>query len=89
MTKEEKIKNFREYVEKELTYFGPSSEEQIEAHKEVSDLFVEFGGKLAEIVPGSPDGIRMVHLLTLARALAQKSVAQYFDSVADFLDPDE
>ena len=79
MTKDE----FVEYVERELTHSPPSSDEQVAAHKKVSDLFVEFGGELARVVPGSPDGIQMVHFLTLARALAQKSVAQYFDLDSD------
>ena len=83
MTSAEMMENFKEYVEAELTHSPPSSAEQIEAHRKVSELFVEFGLELAEVVPGSPDGIRMVHLLTLARALAQKSVAQYFDPDPD------
>lgn len=71
-------RNFAEYVKDELTHSPPESPEQIAAHKQVSELFVQFGVALAKVVPDSPDGTKMVNHLTIARAWAQKSVAKYF-----------
>lgn len=73
-------RDFKEYVRKELTHSPPQTPEQGQAHARVSDLFVEFGEKLAEVVPDGPDGTKMVNYLTIARAWAQKSVAQNFES---------
>ena len=73
------MRDFTEYVKNELTHSPPSSPEQIQAHKQVSDLFVQFGVALAKVVPDSPDGTKMVNHLTIARAWAQKSVAQNFN----------
>ena len=66
------------YVRQELTHSPPSCPEQVEAHKAVSDIYVEFGEVLAEVVPDCPDFTKMVNFLTLSRALAQKSIAQNF-----------
>ena len=73
-------RNFKAYVRKELTHTPPESKAQGQAHAKVSELFVEFGEKLAEVVPDGPDGTKMVNHLTIARAWAQKSVAQHFDA---------
>ena len=73
-------RDFKEYVKKELTHSPPQSKEQGQAHAKVSDIFVEFGEKLAEVVPDGPDGTKMVNYLTIARAWAQKSVAQNYES---------
>lgn len=72
-------RDFKEYVRNELTHSPPESKEQSEAHAKVSQLFLEFGEALAEVVPDSPDGTKMVNHLTIARAWAQKSVAQNFE----------
>ena len=71
-------RDFKEYVRNELTHSPPTSEEQVQSHKDTSDIFVEFGEKLADVVPDCPDATKMVNYLTLARALAQKAVAQCF-----------
>ena len=71
-------RNFEKYVKDELTHSSPSSPEQVNAHKKVSDLYVQFGVALAKIVPDCPDATKMVNHLTISRAWAQKSVAQYF-----------
>ena len=71
-------RDFKEYVRGELTHSPPSSKEQGQVHATVSQLFVEFGEALAEVVPDGPDGTKMVNYLTIARAWAQKSVAQNF-----------
>ena len=47
---------FVEYTNNELTHSPPTSAEHAQVHAKVSDLFVEFGEKLAEIVLPSPDG---------------------------------
>ena len=73
------MRDFAEYVENELTHSPPSSPAQANAHKQVSDLFVQFGVALAKVVPDSPDATKMVNHLTISRAWAQKSVAQNFD----------
>ena len=73
-------RDFKEYVRNELTHSPPQSKAQGEVHAKVSELFVEFGEKLAEVVPDGPDGTKMVNYLTIARAWAQKSVAQNFES---------
>lgn len=78
-----KKRDFKEYVRRELTHSPPQSKEQGQAHAKVSQLFVEFGEKLSEVVPDSPDGTKMVNYLTIARAWAQKSVAQNFESNGD------
>lgn len=70
----------KDYVKKELTHSPPSNPEQINAHKQVSDLFVQFGVALAEVVPDCADFTKMVNGLTLTRALAQKAVAQNFNA---------
>ena len=72
-------RDFKAYVRDELTHSPPQSKEQGQAHATVSELFLEFGEKLAEVVPDSPDGTKMVNHLTIARAWAQKSVAQNFE----------
>ena len=77
------MRDFKEYVKQELTHSPPQSAEQGEAHAKVSALFLEFGEKLAEIVPDSPDATKMVNHLTISRAWAQKSVAQYFKHSED------
>ena len=76
---------FKQYVRNELTHSPPGSPQQINAHKQVTDLFLMFGEKLAEVVPVCDDAESMVQFLTLARALAQKAVAQNFN-MADYLD---
>ena len=73
-------RDFKEYVRDELTHSPPTSEKQIAVHKEVSQLFINFGEALADVVPDGPDGTKMVNHLTIARAWAQKSVAQNFPS---------
>ena len=76
-------RDFKEYVRNELTHSPPKSKEQGQAHAEVSELFVEFGDALADIVPDGPDATKMVNYLTMARAWAQKSVAQNFEPSGD------
>ena len=76
-------RNFKEYVRGELTHSPPTSKEQGQAHAKVSKLFVEFGEALADVVPDGPDGTKMVNYLTIARAWAQKSVAQNFQPSED------
>jgi hypothetical protein len=71
-------RDFKEYVRNELTHSPPNSFEMAQTHTKVSQLFVEFGEALAEVVPDGPDGTKMVNYLTIARAWAQKSVAQNF-----------
>ena len=73
-------RDFKEYVRKELTHSPPASKEQVRAHAKVSQLYVEFGEALAEVVPDGPDGTKMVNHLTISRAWAQKSVAQHYKS---------
>lgn len=80
-----KRQEFKGYVRQELSHSPPESKQQVEAHKKVSDLYVEFGEKLADVVPGSENGRQMVAFLTMSRAWAQKAVAQDF-KVADYLD---
>ena len=72
----EQRRNFSEYVANELRHSPPQSSEHVKVHQAVSDLFLEFGEKLSEVVPDGPDGTKMVNYLTIARAWAQKSVAQ-------------
>lgn len=73
------MNDFVEYVENELTYSRPQSGEQADVHAKVSALYLELGKKLAEIVPSSPDGTKMVNHLTISRAWAQKAVAQHWN----------
>ena len=73
-------RDFKEYVRDELTHSPPTSEKQIATHKEVSQLFINLGEALADVVPDGPDATKMVNYLTIARAWAQKSVAQNFPS---------
>ena len=76
-------RDFKEYVRNELTHSPTNSKEQEQAHITVSQLFVEFGEALADVVPDGPDGTKMVNYLTIARAWAQKSVAQNFQGTED------
>ena len=72
-------RDFKQYVKDELTHNPPQSHEQGNAHRIVSDLFLELGEKLADVVPDSADATKMVNHLTISRAWAQKSVAQNFN----------
>ena len=76
-------RDFKEYVRNELTHSPPNSKAQGQAHATVSQLFVDFGEALADVVPDGPDGTKMVNYLTIARAWAQKSVAQNFQPDED------
>ncbi len=72
-------RDFKEYVRKELTHSPTKSKEQEQAHIKASQLFVELGESLAEVVPDCPDATKMVNYLTISRAWAQKAIAQNFE----------
>ena len=69
-------RDFKQYVKDELSHSPPTSDQHAQAHAAVSELFLEFGEKLSEVVPDGANGTKMVNFLTIARAWAQKAVAQ-------------
>ena len=79
------MSELKDFTRREMTHSPPSSETQGKVHKKVSDIFLAFGDDLADVVPDCDDARKMVNFLTLARALAQKAVAQNFN-LAEYLD---